>query len=227
LNTNFTDKAQTDFSNLLLKTGQTNNHLRHLNKLVSFVTVLILLPFLLSAQSSNIIPLPKSIVKGDSVFHLKNDLIIQMSDKTLAPQAQYLQNELGTKIPVDNTSAGVVINLQLVKSTGVPGAYSLKIAPETVTIKAADNQGIFYGIISFLQLVKAQPVTNITLPACEITDAPRYQWRGFMLDESRHFFGKEKVKQLLNWMAFYKLNRFHWHLTMLMAGGWKSKNIRC
>ena len=52
-----------------------------------------------------------------------------------------------------------------------------------------------------------------------ITDQPRYQWRGFMLDESRHFFGKEKVKQLLNWMAFYKLNKFHWHLTD--ANGWR------
>src|SRR5690606_13307445 len=53
----------------------------------------------------------------------------------------------------------------------------------------------------------------IAIPAWEITDQPRYAWRGLMLDESRHFFGKEKVKSILDWMAFYKLNRFHWHLT--------------
>ncbi len=49
--------------------------------------------------------------------------------------------------------------------------------------------------------------------AWKISDQPKLEWRGFMLDESRHFFGKTKVKEILYWMAFYKLNRFHWHLT--------------
>ena len=49
--------------------------------------------------------------------------------------------------------------------------------------------------------------------ACKIQDQPRYGWRGFMLDESRHFFGKEKVKQYLDIMASLRLNVFHWHLT--------------
>ena len=54
---------------------------------------------------------------------------------------------------------------------------------------------------------------NGKVKCCTINDAPRYQWRGFMLDESRHFFGKEKVKQYLDIMASLRLNVFHWHLT--------------
>lgn len=53
----------------------------------------------------------------------------------------------------------------------------------------------------------------MTLPVVEIEDAPRFGWRGFMLDEGRHFFGKKAVKQVLDVMAAYKMNRFHWHLT--------------
>jgi hexosaminidase len=66
-----------------------------------------------------------------------------------------------------------------------------------------------------LQLVRTAKTTDKTLqiPALVITDQPAYAWRGLMLDESRAFYGKEKVKSILNWMAFYKLNRFHWHLT--------------
>ena len=52
-----------------------------------------------------------------------------------------------------------------------------------------------------------------TIPCCEIKDSPRYPWRGVLLDESRHFFGRETVKALLDEMARYKFNRFHWHLT--------------
>src|SRR5690606_19031477 len=52
-----------------------------------------------------------------------------------------------------------------------------------------------------------------------IEDAPKYSWRGILLDESRHFFGKETVKSMLDWMAYYKLNHLHWHLTD--APGWR------
>ncbi|WP_262919389.1 family 20 glycosylhydrolase [Niabella hibiscisoli] len=55
--------------------------------------------------------------------------------------------------------------------------------------------------------------STVAIPCWNIKDVPLYEWRGLMLDESRHFFGMDKVKSLLDWMAYYKLNRFHWHLT--------------
>jgi hexosaminidase len=177
-----------------------------------------LFPLFLSAQSINIIPLPKSFVKTDGQFQLNSHTIIGMNNDSLLPQANYLQTELqkinNVAIAIDQNEVKALIDLQLVKDDQVPGSYTLNIEPNKITIVSSGNEGIFYGIISLLQLIKSQPAANIVeIPTGEIKDAPRYQWRGFMLDESRHFFGKEKVKQLLDWMAFYKLNKFHWHLT--------------
>jgi len=170
------------------------------------------------AQNINIIPLPASFVKAEGVFQLNGNTILGMNDNSLLPQANYLQTELskstGIAIAVDPDEAKAQIDFRLVKNQMVEGAYTLTIAPGKVTITSSDSEGVFYGIVSLLQLARQQPAGNlINLTAGIITDAPRYQWRGFMLDESRHFFGKEKIKQLLNWMAFYKLNKFHWHLT--------------
>ena len=190
--------------------------------IVTLLITVLLLPSVVTAQ--NIIPLPKSYQKTDGEFQLNSNIIIGMNNSSLLPQANYLQNELqkanGLAIPVDQNEVKALIDLQLVKKDGPVGAYNLKIQPNLITISAADNEGVFYGIISLLQFIKAEPPINLVkLATCDITDAPRFQWRGFMLDESRHFFGKEKVKQLLDWMAFYKLNRFHWHLTD--AEGWR------
>lgn len=75
---------------------------------------------------------------------------------------------------------------------------------------SATVTGAFRGEETLKQLLRSGKGTT---SACVINDAPRYSWRGFMLDESRHFFGKEKVKQLLDIMASLRLNVFHWHLT--------------
>jgi len=188
------------------------------------VSLFFLLPFTSAAQNPNIIPLPKTYTLSDGKFVLSSNTIIGMNDASLLPQANYLQTELKKSnemaIAVDQSEGKATIDLQLAKRDELPGAYNLKIAPERITIRSATNEGIFYGLVSLLQMVKTVPTAGILqLQSCEITDSPRFQWRGFMLDESRHFFGKEKVKQLLDWMAFYKLNKFHWHLTD--ANGWR------
>lgn len=180
------------------------------------LVILLLLGRFLLAQ--DIIPLPQSYQKKEGVFPLTSAAVIGMSDNSMLPQANYLQTELqrsnNLAIAVDPSEAAANIDFKLAKIRQPAGAYTLTIQPNKITITATGNEGIFYGIISLLHLVRAQPAaTTINLQTCEISDAPRYEWRGLMLDESRHFFGKEKVEQLLNWMAFYKLNKFHWHLT--------------
>ncbi len=194
------------------------------DKFVKFAAIFLLLPLFLSAQSINIIPLPKSFVKADGQFQLNANTIIGTNDTSLLPQANYLQTELrkanGWTIALDQNEALAAIDLQLTDKKQRPGFYSLKIEPKKITIQSSGNEGVFYGIVSLLQFIRSQPGGNtISISAVEITDEPRYQWRGFMLDESRHFFGKEKVEQLLDWMAFYKLNKFHWHLTDV--NGWR------
>lgn len=126
------------------------------------------------------------------------------------------------KIKLVNSNGNVnSIRLILTKTADTAGRYNLFITSHHITISSSTREGIFYGIQSLLQLVGdvADNTKEVSLQALTIHDAPRYPWRGFMLDESRHFFGKQKVEMLLDWMARYKLNKFHWHLTD--AHGWR------
>ncbi len=93
-------------------------------------------------------------------------------------------------------------------------AYELNITNDEVVVRASSQVGLFYGMQTLRQQIASGKVY-----AGIIKDSPRFAWRGFMLDESRHFFGMEKVKQLLDIMAYYKLNKFHWHLTD--SPGWR------
>src|SRR5690606_7184711 len=70
-----------------------------------------------------------------------------------------------------------------------------------------------------IQMLPPKAGSAWKIPAVDISDTPRFGWRGLMLDESRHFFGVEQVKRLLDTMALYKFNRFHWHL--VDDGGWR------
>lgn len=101
------------------------------------------------------------------------------------------------------------------QEAGHPEGYRLRITEKGVKISGKTPAGLYYGVQSLRQLLPVDPHRSgeIVLPCLEVRDEPRYPWRGFMLDESRHFFGKDYVKKILDWMAFAKLNRFHWHLT--------------
>jgi hexosaminidase len=100
--------------------------------------------------------------------------------------------------------------------------YVLRVIPTGITVYAATPAGMFYGLQSLAQLIEGGEKTTegaVRLPLLEIADTPRFSYRGFMLDESRHFTGVEGVKRLLDGMGRYKLNRFHWHLTD--SPGWR------
>ncbi len=196
----------------------------HSYQYVPLVLLIFFFPGYLAAQSVNIIPWPQSLKKTDGQFVLNGNTIIGMNSNSLLPQAYYLQTELqkadSLLVAVDPNEVKALIDLQLVKNSLPTGSYTLNIHSNLIVITSADNEGVFNGIVSLLQLIRNQPRgNNVAIQNCEIFDSPRYQWRGLMLDESRHFFGKQKVKQLLDWMAFYKLNKFHWHLTD--ANGWR------
>lgn len=89
-----------------------------------------------------------------------------------------------------------------------PEGYELSVKPESVTIRASDDAGEFYARQTLEQLKD-----GASIPCCEIKDSPRFKWRGVMIDDVRHFLGKETVKRTIDEMARYKLNVFHWHLT--------------
>jgi hexosaminidase len=99
--------------------------------------------------------------------------------------------------------------------------YQLTVDRRALTVRAGSPAGRFYALQTALQLLRTSPRQGgaVALPCLRIEDSPRFGWRGFMLDESRHFSGKESVKRLLDAMAQFKLNRLHWHLTD--SPGWR------
>ena len=128
----------------------------------------------------------------------------------------------------EGTCAYVEADVRYVRDAALPPeGYRLDITPDGVTVASADDAGAFYARKTLKQLAAgdgggragARPFRNgragarPSLPCGTVTDAPAYRWRGFMLDEGRHFMGKETVKALLDQMADHKLNVFHWHLT--------------
>src|ERR1043165_1499990 len=121
----------------------------------------------------------------------------------------------------DNAIAGSILLTTKNANTnlGVEG-YELTVAPDSVVIRAPAQAGLFYGVQTLLQLlpprIYSSNVVSDTawqIPCVQIQDKPRFKWRGFMLDVSRHFFTKAEVKTVLDKMAMHKLNTFHWHLT--------------
>ncbi|KKB51666.1 hypothetical protein HMPREF1212_02397 [Parabacteroides sp. HGS0025] len=171
----------------------------------------------------SIIPIPKEIKNANGEFTLKDGMTIGVADKQLLPAANYLSGLLSRSTGyIYNVREGDGdISLAVSDIAGQnEGAYTLDVSSGKVQIKGNTYGGVISGIESLRQLLPAEiespeVVSDITwsVPAVQITDAPRFGWRGLMLDVSRHFSTKEEVKELLDMMALYKLNKFHWHLT--------------
>lgn len=162
------------------------------------------------AQQISVIPYPERIVRQEGSLKLKKYEIV-CKEKGLEGEKAFLCEKLqDCGVKAVKTGKGFPIVLALADGKPAEG-YLLEITPQEVCITGSDRAGVFYGIQTFLQLV--EQAAGGVLACMQISDSPRYEWRGFMLDEARHFFGKQKVMQLLDAMARYKLNKFHWHLT--------------
>ena len=190
------------------------------NYLFSALFFLLTLDLAFSQAQPEIIPIPASykLLEGEFLWDYQVGLV--MND--FSAQGNYLQQEALRllDIPLSEMESPSK-KISISQTNSFSQGYKIRIQSEEIVIEAANEEGAFYGVISLLQLAHAAKVNSgkITLPNWEIQDKPRYEWRGVMLDESRYFFGMEKVKQLLDHMAYYKLNTFHWHLTD--APGWR------
>lgn len=105
--------------------------------------------------------------------------------------------------------------------TAAAESYRLRITPDQMII-SGDPAGMFYAVQTLRQMMLVDivhifPQQNYQLPCCELEDAPRFQWRGFMLDSARHFQSVDTVKNLIDKLAIYKINRLHWHLNDIFA----------
>lgn len=163
-----------------------------------------------------LIPRPTSALqsKGSYQLPLAPTISISATQKSsaemLSKAASYLQQVLLTYAKSDaSIAAKGDITLATDKKTEAR-AYKLTIEPTGITLRASDADGFSAGIATLSQLLLSK---GHTLPCLTISDGPQYEWRGFHLDVSRHFFTVAEVKHIIDLMALYKLNRFHWHLT--------------
>jgi len=138
---------------------------------------------------------------------------VSINNASLQEMKKIFEIEFSELFSIDfsKKNNNTLIKLKLINTISNKEGYVLKITKKAIIIEASSQHGIFNGIQTLKQMLfKAQKNKNgaYILANCKIIDEPRFGWRGFMLDESRHFFGKEKVKQLLDLMALHKLNKF-------------------
>lgn len=174
------------------------------------------------AEEISLVPKPVSFTLNEASFKVnaKTQLVIQ--DARQEKAANYLnglfQKAAGFKLESTdaNQAEGIVFETQ---ESLKPEAYSLLVTPNQIKINAADEAGFFNAIQTIRQLLPAEiesktPVNATWLVPCvDIKDEPRFSWRGMHMDFSRHFFTIDEVKEFLDYMALYKMNTYHMHLT--------------
>src|SRR4051812_8602086 len=192
--------------------------------------VAFIVPAMLMAQQNSIaiMPQPVSVSPQQGHFSFNNNILISAPAGTEVQYVtDYLKNKLGkaTGYPVTVSASGssAAIQLMLNKASDTTlkkEGYKLSVTPNGIVIRANAPAGLFYGVQTLVQLMPKEiesdtTVKNVswTVPSVEITDYPRFAWRGLMFDVARHFFTKQDVKDFIDQMVRYKLNLLHMHLT--------------
>lgn len=176
----------------------------------------------------SIIPEPVELSRTEGFFILPEDITIKSAASpevlnTVALLRKRISAATGTKVKLSNRDDNAAIRLQLNADTDpvlAKEGYRLQVSPKQIVIKANEAAGLFYGVQALLQLFpkeieseKPLETARWRVPCVNITDYPRFEWRGLMFDVSRHFFTKEEVKKYIDNMVKYKYNLLHLHLT--------------
>lgn len=197
------------------------------NKLLCFFILMLAAALPATAQQFvNLTPRPAKMTVGTGSLTLPQQFAVNV-----AGLSDDLKAEAQGFVTAFNAATGYAATLQ---TTGTDGlikvsldesladeAYTLSVTAEGVSITAAKPAGLYFAFQTIKKILPANvmagvadaTVTAYTLPVVSITDAPRFSYRGFMLDVSRHFFTVDEVKKMLDVMSYYKLNKFHWHIT--------------
>lgn len=169
----------------------------------------------------NLIPQPTKVELKEASFQIKKATSIAVSENNQQKAVNYLsglfKKAAGFPLRISQSAEGNIVfteNKSLSKE-----AYKLEVSSNGISIEAADEAGYFYAVQTLRQLLpneiesKTETDTKWYVPCVSIEDKPRFKWRGMHMDFSRHFFSIDEVKEFLDYMALYKLNTYHMHLT--------------
>ena len=206
------------------------------------LALLLLVGVSLHAQEISIIPKPAEMQIEEGEFLFDGKVVVcypEYGDKAVGKVIDGFVEELkattGIKLKKSTPKKEKLQNWEVTKYSKKADAhiviyideymaeeeYKLSVTPKRIDITAAKPAGLFYAFQTLKLLmprnvmagVRDESVKEWRVPCVFIADEPRFSWRGFMLDEGRHFYGKEEIKKIIDVMAAYKMNRFHWHLT--------------
>ena len=194
--------------------------------LLSAVFLLFAAAVSMPVAAQNIIPQPEniSLLKGQFKLNKGTKIVSNLTGSDFKMLNQYTSEVLKHPLAyAKNPSQQGVFRLickgtaqqaaQAMDSVRLQG-YELEVTPKGITIQALTPTGLFYGLQTLRQLEKDGQIACV-----KVKDAPRFAYRGLMIDCSRHFWSKDEIKKQLDAMAYFKLDRFHWHLTD--GGGWR------
>ena len=173
----------------------------------------------IDAPRPAIIPAPASLTPAASgVFVLASgaSIVVPAGDADAKKAADHIadliQRTRGLTLSVREGDARPG-DVTFARSQDVEDAYGLAVTPDGARITAGSFGGFLYGGVSLWQLATQTTEGPAPIAALTIQDAPRFGWRGVMLDSARHYQSVEFIKQFIDWMSLHKLNKFHWHLT--------------
>ncbi|MFM9027904.1 MAG: family 20 glycosylhydrolase, partial [Bacteroidota bacterium] len=167
-----------------------------------------------------LIPWPESVSEMPGDFLLNSAVTVFVVSDTLRSDVallnQFLGDQYDIRLQVKNGKRAFdgAIFLSDQGSQDLPvGSYQLKVAPNQIEIIGTGSEGVFYGLQTLMQLIPAGRSDTYKIPCVNITDKPRFSYRGMHLDVSRHFFPVGFVRRYIDILSKYKMNYFHWHLT--------------
>ncbi len=172
--------------------------------------------FVMAQDGISIIPKPvnTNITEGEFVFSSYMKIFTANSEliEEAALMNVYLKKQHSTELEIAQTRPENDFIELVFEPEFSHEEYILEIFPRHIEIRGG-KAGVFYGIQTLLQLLPPKIKTSADIPCLRIHDYPRFQWRGMHLDVSRHFFPKEFIFRYIDFLAMYKMNTFHWHLT--------------
>lgn len=188
-----------------------------------------------ASQFVNLTPMPKHITMAEGAYKLPESYSINakhLPDSICVEAEKFVQAILKTTGCKARITSKKKADIELYLDTNLPNeGYKLSVTKKKIQISASTTSGFFYAFQTIKKIMPAHVMAGLnpdqaqaiiptfqtdkrpTIPCLEIYDEPRFWYRGFMLDCGRHFFTVDEIKHILDGMAMYKLNYFHWHLT--------------